>query len=125
MTAPTEDLIGGLRALQAASPGVSAVTLSTVEGRILGSTATDGSDRLRISAVSAASLAIGRKGTRDLRLGDVRRIHIRGEQGSILIVGVGQAALLALVIEGEVELERLLREVNKASERLEALLAAR
>jgi len=122
MTAPTEDLITALRAVQAASPGVSAVVLSSVEGRILGSTALTGLEKLRISAVSAASLAIARKGMRELQLGDVRRVHIKGDSGSILLVGVGQTALLTLVIAGEVDMDRLLWDIRKTTERLEALV---
>lgn len=122
MTTPTEGLTDALRALQGVSPGVSAVVLSSVEGRILASTSLTGMEKVQISAVSAASLAIAGKGTRDLQLGDLKLVHIKGEHGSIVLVGVGRKALLTLIITGEINMDSVLWEARRTAARLETII---
>ena len=106
-----------LRSLQAASPGISAAFLSGVDGKILGSTAITGMEKVQLSAISAASLAIAKKATGNLQLGELKQVHIEGDTGSVVLLTVGTEAILSLVVGKQTALEPVLMEARKTRQR--------
>jgi len=118
----TEEITKALTALQSLLRGVNAVLLASSEGRVHGSTLPSGPERLHFSAISAATLAIAGKGTRDMQLGELTQVVIRARSGSIVLLGLGHKAVLSLVLGDNVAPEPVLEAAKGALSKLEALI---
>lgn len=75
-----------------------------------------------MSAIFAAALAIAGKGARDMHLGNLTQVHIRGQSGSILLLSLGHKAVLSLVLGHDVAPEPVLEAGKGALRQLESLL---
>jgi len=120
--ASADEITKALTALQASARGVNAVLLASTEGRLLGSTIASGTERVQLSAISAAALAIAGKGVRDLHLGDLAQVTIRGKAGAILLFSLGQKAVLSLVLADGVSPEPVIEAGRSALRNLESMM---
>jgi predicted regulator of Ras-like GTPase activity (Roadblock/LC7/MglB family) len=107
-----------LESLRRASPQVSGACVTSLEGRLLGSAALEGIQAVQVSGLSAASLAIARKGTKDLKLGGLEGAQIVGTSGAILLLDVGTKAVLTVIVRETARLESVAQEARKAAQRL-------
>ena len=117
--ASADDVSKELKSLQAASPAISVAFLSGVDGKILGSTTTSGMEKVQLSAISAASLAIAKKATGNLQLGELKQVHIEGDTGSVVLLTVGTQAILSLVVGKQAALEPVMQEARKSRQRFQ------
>lgn len=118
----TDDVNKALAGLQAAISGVKSALLVSSDGSVLGSTSSAAIERAQLSGVSAASFAIGRKAARNMNLGDLNRVHMRCQSGSVLLVTVGERAILALVLTDGTAPDALLVSARNALHQIESLL---
>lgn len=116
------ELTGLLNQLKSTHPALSVVALISREGRFIASTTISTMQRVRLGATSAASAALGRKGSADLELGTMKHVHIQAENGSLVLVEVGDKALVALLLSGTADIDTVLREVSKVQARLRLLV---
>jgi predicted regulator of Ras-like GTPase activity (Roadblock/LC7/MglB family) len=108
--------------LQSGNSDIRAVSFTSTEGRIQESTLPKLLEKMKISAVSAAAMAIARKGSTDLDLGNVEQVHIQTVSGSILLLGVTQGAVLTLVLSGTASVSEVSARAQSAVTRLTALV---
>lgn len=120
-TPAAEDIDGILGCIQANLCGVSGVFLSGVDGRCMGGRVS-GVERVQLSAISAASMAMGKKAADDLQLGDLQQIVINGGRGSIVLLRVGNRAVLTLVLSGTATVDSVLHEARRAVTQLELVV---
>ena len=111
-----------LAGLHSASPAVRAALLVGTDGTLLGSHGTTPTERAQLSAVSAAAVAIGRKAARNMSLGDLERIHLHGSSGSILLVSVGEKAILVMVHSNEEAPDAVLAATRSVLHNIEGLV---
>jgi predicted regulator of Ras-like GTPase activity (Roadblock/LC7/MglB family) len=108
--------------LQADDPDIRAVSFTSTEGRIQESTLPKLLEKMKVSAVSAAAMAISRKGSSDLDLGNVEQVHIQSGNGSILLLGVSQGAVLTIVLRDNASVSNVVARAQSVVSRLTALV---
>jgi predicted regulator of Ras-like GTPase activity (Roadblock/LC7/MglB family) len=122
MTQTVQEVDKALLNLTTSVSGVKAALLVSSEGAILGSSQSVPVERMRLSGVSAASVAIARKAARDLNLGDFERSQVKCKGGSILLTTLGAKAVLALVVGPTANPDVVLSTAQGALRQLETLL---
>src|SRR5690348_14430737 len=93
-----------LRRLQATSPDIEAAALITLDGLILTSTLPDTTEEDRVSAMSAALLSLAERISLELGRGYLEQVFIRGEGGDVLLIAVGEQAVLTVMSKREAKL---------------------
>ncbi|HEY6327912.1 MAG TPA: hypothetical protein VI756_01145, partial [Blastocatellia bacterium] len=76
MSTSNTNILQILNDLQSQNSHIRAVSFTSTEGRIQESTLPKLLEKMKVSAVSAAAMAIARKGAADLALGTVDQVHI-------------------------------------------------
>jgi len=119
---PADEITRLLTDFQSSTRGVTAALLASTQGRLHGSTLPSGPARLHLTAISAAALAIAGKGARDLQLGQLGQVHILGASGSILLLNLGEKAVLSLVLADGVAAGPVLEAGKRVFQQLESLI---
>jgi uncharacterized protein len=94
-------MVDRLRELQASSPDIEASAIVSVDGLSIASALPQGVEEDRVSAMSAAMLSLGERIASELGRGSLEQVYIKGEKGYVVLMSVGQEAVLtALAREG-------------------------
>ena len=111
-----------LEALQATNSDIRAVALASIEGRVLESTPLSLTEKVQVGSTAAAVFAISTKMSNYMQLGDAKQAHLKAETGSILLVRVGTRALLAVMLDGSMSVDSVLRESQRAAYQLASMV---
>ena len=122
MRSRTEMMVDRLRDLQAGTPDVEASAVVSVDGLIMASSLPSGIDEDRISAMSAAMLSLGDRIAEELRRGRLRRVYIEGTEGIIVLMAIGEEAVLTVMARSQAKLGLIFLDMRRAVEDLERLL---
>jgi predicted regulator of Ras-like GTPase activity (Roadblock/LC7/MglB family) len=122
MRSRTEMMVDRLRDLQAGTPDIEASAVVSVDGLIMASSLPAGVDEDRISAMSAAMLSLGDRIASELRRGILNRVYIEGSQGIIVLMAVGDEAVLTVLARAEAKLGLIFLDMKRAVEDLVRLL---
>jgi predicted regulator of Ras-like GTPase activity (Roadblock/LC7/MglB family) len=115
-------MVDRLRDLQAGTPDIEASAVVSVDGLIMASSLPAGVDEDRISAMSAAMLSLGDRIASELRRGILNRVYIEGSQGIIVLMAVGDEAVLTVLARAEAKLGLIFLDMKRAVEDLVRLL---
>jgi hypothetical protein len=115
-------MVDRLRDLQAGTPDIEASAVVSVDGLIMASSLPAGVDEDRISAMSAAMLSLGDRIASELRRGILNRVYIEGSQGIIVLMAVGDEAVLTVLARAEAKLGLIFLDMKRAVEDLARLL---
>jgi predicted regulator of Ras-like GTPase activity (Roadblock/LC7/MglB family) len=107
-----------LRRLQATSPDIEAAALITLDGLILTSTLPDTTEEDRVSAMSAALLSLAERISLELGRGYLEQVFIRGEGGDVLLMAVGEQAVLTVMSRREAKLGMIIYYMRRAAKQL-------
>jgi|SRR5580693_5993664 predicted regulator of Ras-like GTPase activity (Roadblock/LC7/MglB family) len=118
----SSEVMRTLNHLHASSLGILGVSLTGIEGNFRESTLPGLSQQIQVSAISAASLAVARKGAKDVKIGLVRQVQIKGDSGFILLLGVGTRAVLTVIGDPSAKMEPILRQAQIAVDQLAFLI---
>ncbi|MEI7557153.1 roadblock/LC7 domain-containing protein [Candidatus Chlorohelix sp.] len=99
-----DELVGHLRKLQAAAPEIEASAVVSLDGLIIASNLPDTVEPDRVSAMSAALLALSMRISGELNRGLLEQVFIRGLEGDILLMAVGEDAVLTVMSRREAKL---------------------
>ena len=122
MRSRTEMMVDRLRDLQAGTPDVEASAVVSVDGLIMASSLPSGVDEDRISAMSAAMLSLGDRISSELKRGTLDRVFIKGSDGIIVLMAVGDDAVLTVLARAQAKLGLIFLDMGRATEDLERLL---
>ena len=117
-----EGIMQVLKTLQRENAGIEAAALVSPDGLILESMLPNGVGEERISAMSAALLAIAEKAAQESRRGRVRELYISGDEGYVVLLNVGVKAILTVIASDKARLGYILLDSRKAAEEIELLL---
>lgn len=117
-----QPLIDRMMTLQQGVPDVEAVAVISIDGLIMASALPDGISEDRISAMSAAMLSLGEQINREMGLGSLEQLYTRGSNGYVVLLAIGQAAVLTTLVKPEAKLGVLFLELRKTAEDLALLL---
>lgn len=122
MRSRTEMMVDRLRDLQAGTPDIEASAVVSVDGLIMASSLPAGVDEDRISAMSAAMLSLGDRIAVELNRGTLEQVYIRGDDGIIVLMAVGEDAVLTVLARESARLGLIIHDMKRAVSDLERLL---
>lgn len=122
MTKPRSQLlIDRLHELHASSPDIEASAIVSVDGLIIASALPTDTEEDRVSAMSAAMLSLGERIASELGRGSLEQVYIKGEKGIVLLVSVGEEAVLTALAREQSKIGLILLEMRHAAEDLKNL----
>lgn len=122
MRSRTELMVDRLRDLQAGTQDIEASAVVSVDGLIMASSLPSGMDEDRISAMSAAMLSLGDRIASELRRGQLNQVYIRGTEGIIVLMAVGEHAVLTVMARNSAKLGLIFLDMKRATADLERLI---
>ena len=122
MRSRTEMMVDRLRDLQAGTPDIEASAVVSVDGLIMASSLPSGVDEDRISAMSAAMLSLGDRIAAELKRGTLDRVYISGSNGIIVLMAVGEDAVLTVLARSSAKLGLIFLDMKRAADDLARLL---
>ncbi len=122
MKSRTEMMVDRLRDLQTGTPDIEASAVVSVDGLIMASSLPTGVDEDRISAMSAAMLSLGDRIASELSRGRLERVYISGDAGIIVLMAVGEEAVLTVLARSTAKLGLIFLDARRTAEDLEELL---
>jgi predicted regulator of Ras-like GTPase activity (Roadblock/LC7/MglB family) len=118
----TQLMVDRLRELQASSPDTEASAVVSVDGLTIASALPKGVEEDRVSAMSAAMLSLGERIASELGRGTLEQVYIRGEKGYVVLMSVGQEAVLTALARENTKLGLILLDMRRAAEDLLKLI---
>lgn len=118
----TQLMVDRLRELQASSPEIEASAVVSVDGLTIASALPREVEEDRVSAMSAAMLSLGERIANELGRGSLEQIYIKGENGFIVLMSVGQEAVLTTLASERAKLGLIFLDMRRATEDLVKLI---
>lgn len=118
----TEQMTDRLRDLQTSSTDVEASALVSVDGLIMASALPPDVEEDRVSAMSAAMLSLGERIAAELGRGTLDQVYIRGDSGYVLLLDVGEEAVLTVLARKGAKLGMLFLDMKRAAADLSQLV---
>ncbi len=118
----TELMVDRLRDLQVGTPDIEASAVVSVDGLIMASSLPAGIEEDRVSAMSAAMLSLGERIASELGRGELDQVYIRGANGYVILMAVGQEAVLTALVRQNAKLGLIFLDMRRAADDLEKLI---
>lgn len=117
----TELMVDRLRDLQR-TDGIEASAVVSVDGLIMASALPTGVEEDRVSAMSAAMLSLGERIASELGRGVLDQVYIRGGQGYVILMAVGEEAVLTTLAREDSKLGLIFLDMRRAADELAKLV---
>ena len=118
----TQLMVDRLRELHASSPDTEASAIVSVDGLSIASALPQGVEEDRVSAMSAAMLSLGERIANELGRGSLEQVYIKGEKGYVVLMSVGEEAVLTALAREQAKLGLILLDMRRAVEDLSKLI---
>jgi predicted regulator of Ras-like GTPase activity (Roadblock/LC7/MglB family) len=118
----SQQMVDRLRSMQAAAPDIEASAVVSVDGLIMASALQQGAEEDRVSAMSAAMLSLGERISAELGRAGLEQVYIKGDRGFIMLISVGDEAVLTAMARPEGKLGLVFLEMRRAAEELVKLV---
>ena len=115
-------MVERLRDLQASSPDIEASAVVSVDGLSIASALPAEVEEDRVSAMSAAMLSLGDRIASELGRGTLEQIYIKGNHGYIILMAIGQEAVLTALARKDAKLGLIFLDMRRTTEALEKLI---
>jgi len=115
-------IVEHLRDMQASSPDIEASVVVSVDGLTIASALPQGVEEDRVAAMSAAMLSLGERIASELGRGSLEQVYIKGSSGYVLLLSVGDDAVLTALARENAKLGLLLLDMCRATEALTKLV---
>jgi hypothetical protein len=115
-------MVDRLRDLQASSPDIEASAIVSVDGLSIASALPQEVEEDRVSAMSAAMLSLGERIASELGRGSLEQVYIKGENGYVILVSVGEDAVLTVLAREQAKLGLIFLDMRRAIEALTKLI---
>jgi predicted regulator of Ras-like GTPase activity (Roadblock/LC7/MglB family) len=111
-----------LRDMQASSPDIEASAVVSVDGLTIASALPQSVEEDRVAAMSAAMLSLGERIASELGRGSLAQVYIKGANGYVVLMSVGNEAVLTALARENAKLGLLLLDMRRAVDTLSGLL---
>lgn len=118
----TQLMVDRLRELQASSPDIEATAIVSVDGLTIASALPQGVEEDRVSAMSAAMLSLGERIASELGRGSLAQVYIKGEQGYVVLMSIGEDAVLTALAREQAKLGLIFLDMRRATFDLKKLI---
>jgi predicted regulator of Ras-like GTPase activity (Roadblock/LC7/MglB family) len=119
----TDEMVKLLKELQMTTPDVEASAVVSVDGLIIASALPADVEEDRVSAMSAAMLSLGERIASELRRGVLDQVFVRGEDGYVLLMSVGEEAVLTALARKNAKLGLVFLDMKRTAGELLRLLS--
>jgi uncharacterized protein len=113
-----QQMIERLRILQGKSTDIEASAIVSIDGLSMASALPEGVEEERVSAMSAAMLSLGSRIANELGLGNVEQVYVKGQNGYVILVSVGEVAVLTVLARVKAKLGLVFLDMHRATEDL-------
>ena len=117
-----QQLIAALDTLMEASEDIEAAALVSLDGFIMAAALPEGMLEDKVGAMSAAILGLGERAAIELGRGNLTQVFIEGEGGYVLLIAVGDRAVLTVLAGEHAKLGLVLYDMRAAAEAIARLL---
>ncbi len=111
-----------LRDLQASSPDVEASAVISFDGLTIASALPESIEEDRVAAMSAAMLSLGERISGELGRGNLDQVYIRGKNGFMVLMAVGNEAVLTVLARKQAKLGLLFLDMRRTTRDLAELI---
>jgi predicted regulator of Ras-like GTPase activity (Roadblock/LC7/MglB family) len=111
-----------LRDMQATSSDIEASAVVSVDGLTIASALPQGVEEDRVAAMSAAMLSLGERIATELGRGSLEQVYIKGSSGYVLLMSVGNEAVLTALARENAKLGLILLDMRRAVVELSKLI---
>jgi predicted regulator of Ras-like GTPase activity (Roadblock/LC7/MglB family) len=111
-------MVSELRDLQINTPDIEASAVVSVDGLIMASSLPAGSEEDRVSAMSAAMQSLGERIATELGRGYLEQVYIRGENGFVILMAIGEEAVLTVLARRQAKLGLVFLDMRRCVEEL-------
>lgn len=118
----TDLMVDRLRDLQASTPDIEASAVVSVDGLIMASSMAQNIEEDRVSAMSAAMISLGERIAGELGRGMIEQVYIRGTNGLVILMFVGEEAVLTSLVKENARLGLIFLDMKRAADDLEKLV---
>ncbi|NOR83626.1 MAG: hypothetical protein GQ526_09055 [Ardenticatenales bacterium] len=118
----TQLMVSRLRDLQAGTPDVEASAVVSLDGLIMASSLPSGVEEDRVSAMSAAMHSLGERISSELGRGVLDQVYIRGDTGYVILMSVGQEAVLTVLARKNAKLGLIFLDMKRTAADLTKLV---
>ncbi len=118
----TELMVDRLRDLQATTPEIEGAGVVSVDGLIMASSLPAGVEEDRVSAMSAAMISLGERISGELGRGMLDQVHIKGNNGYVILMSVGEEAVLTTLVREGAKLGLIFLDMRRTASDLEKLI---
>jgi len=118
----SEQIMECLQRLHMSTPDMEAAAVVHRSGLIMSSTLPLGAIEDRVAAMSAAMIALDERIAHELARGKLLQTYIRGENGYICMVAVGQEAVLTTLARDGAMVGLVLHSMQRAAKELTRLI---
>jgi predicted regulator of Ras-like GTPase activity (Roadblock/LC7/MglB family) len=122
MRSRTEQIIDRLRDLRVSTPDIEASAVVSVDGLIIASDLPAEVEEDRVSAMSAAMLSLGERIAGELGRGTLDQVYIRGNHGYVILMSIGEDAVLTSLARQEAKLGLVFLDMRRAASDLSRLI---
>jgi predicted regulator of Ras-like GTPase activity (Roadblock/LC7/MglB family) len=122
MRSRTEQMVDRLRDLRVSTPDIEASAVVSVDGLIIASDLPADVEEDRVSAMSAAMLSLGERIAGELGRGMLDQVYIRGDNGYVILMSVGEEAVLTSLARQDAKLGLVFLDMRRAAADLAQLI---
>ncbi|MCJ7548545.1 MAG: roadblock/LC7 domain-containing protein [Anaerolineae bacterium] len=115
-------LTNSLHELQSSAAGIEASVIVSVDGLMIASSLPSDATEDRVAAMSAAMLSLGERIAIELGRGALEQVYVKGDEGYVILMSVGEEAVLTVLAHSRVKLGLVFLEMQRAVEQLTQLL---
>jgi predicted regulator of Ras-like GTPase activity (Roadblock/LC7/MglB family) len=117
-----ELIVDRLRELQAGTADIEASAVISVDGLTMASALPSNVEEDRVAAMSAAMLSLGERIAGELGRGLLNEVYVKGGQGYVLLMSVGEDAVLTVLARQGAKLGLIFLDMGRVVEDLVTLL---
>jgi uncharacterized protein len=118
MASRTEEMVRHLKALSMNTPDIEASAVVSVDGLIMASALPSDVEEDRVSAMSAAMLSLGERIAGELRRGNLDQVFVRGEDGYVILMAIGEEAVLTALAHSRAKLGLVFLDMRRTATEL-------
>jgi predicted regulator of Ras-like GTPase activity (Roadblock/LC7/MglB family) len=118
MASRTEEMVRHLKALSLNTPDIEASAVVSVDGLIMASALPADVEEDRVSAMSAAMLSLGERIATELRRGQLDQVFVRGEEGYVILMAIGEEAVLTALAQSRAKLGLVFLDMRRTANEL-------
>jgi hypothetical protein len=118
MASRTEEMVRNLKALSMNTPDIEASAVVSVDGLIMASALPSDVEEDRVSAMSAAMLSLGERIASELRRGQLDQVFVRGEEGYVILMAIGEEAVLTALAHSRAKLGLVFLDMRRTANEL-------